>query len=70
VIERLLLDRIHRQRGRPSVAELNQPSAFVLADKAEAVLTFSDMAMARAKIAVETAIGHGLPPAGFVNFGL
>jgi len=34
------------------------------------VLAFSDVAMARAKIAVETAVAHRLPPSGFMNFRL
>ncbi len=70
VVQRLLLDRIHGNRRGASVAELQQPSAFILADEAEAVLAFADVAMARAKIAVETPVGHGLPPAGFVNLRL
>ena len=64
VVERLLLDGIHGKRGGAAVAELQEPSAFVLADEAEAVLAFSDVAVPRAKIAVETAIGHRSPTSG------
>ena len=67
MIERLLLDGIHGDRRGTSVAELQQASAFVLADKAEAVLAFSDVAVARTEIAVETPVGHRLPPARLVN---
>ena len=70
MVERLLLDRIHRHGGWPPVAELQQASAFILADEAEAALAFSDVAMPRTKVTVETAVGHCLPPARLVNLGL
>ena len=69
MVERLLLDGIHRERGGTAVAKLNQASGFVLADEAEAVLAFSDVAVARAEVAVETAVGHRLPPARLVDLG-
>jgi hypothetical protein len=47
MIERLLLYRIHGESRRTSVAELEQFSAFVLADKAKAVLSFADVTMPR-----------------------
>ncbi len=70
VAERLLLDGIHRDGSRPPVAELQQPSTFVLADEAEACLAFSHVAVSRAEVAVEAAVGHCLPPAGLVNLRL
>jgi hypothetical protein len=48
MIEWLLFDRVHGDRRWPAVAKLDQPPTFILADEAEAVLAFSDMAMARA----------------------
>ena len=70
VVERLLLDRVHGNGRGPPIAELQQASAFVLADEAEAVLAFSDVAVARAQIAVETPVGHRLPPARLVSLRL
>src|ERR1019366_1545027 len=70
VVEGLLLDRAHRDRGRPPVPQLQQSSALILADEAEARLSFPDVAMPRAEIAVETAVRHGLPPARLLDLGL
>ena len=69
MVERLLLDRIHGQRRRASVAELDQPSTFILADEAEAVLAFADVAMARAKVAVEAPVGHRSPTSELRELG-
>ena len=70
MVQRLLLDGIHRQRSGSAVAELNQPSAFVLADEAEAALAFADVAVPRAEVAMDAAVGHRLPPARLVDLGL
>ena len=70
MVERLLLDRIHGQRRGASIAKLHQSPAFILADEAEAALPFPDVAMTRTQIAVQAAIGHRLPPAGFMDLGL
>ena len=67
MIERLLFDGIHRHGGGTAVAKLQQASAFVLADEAEAVLAFADVTVTRTEVAMQTAIGHGLPPTGFMN---
>jgi hypothetical protein len=69
VIERLLLDRVHRNSSRTSVPELNQSSVLVFADKAEPRLPLREVAMSRTKITVETPIRHGFPPAGVVSSG-
>src|SRR5689334_24947171 len=66
MVERLFRSRIHLQRGGTAVAELEQAAAFILADEAEARLPVTDMAVTRTQVAVEPAVGHGLPPAGFV----
>ncbi len=70
MVQRFLLDWVHGQSGGASVAKLDEPPAFILADVAEAVLAFSDVTMPRAQVAVETAIGHRLPPARLVDFRL
>jgi hypothetical protein len=49
---------------------LQEASAVVLADEAETVLAFSDVAMPRAEKAVETTISGGLVPASFVDVRL
>src|SRR5215469_8349545 len=70
MIERLLLDRIDRYGSRASVAQLQQAAVFIFADEAESVLAFADVAVTRTQVAVQTDIGHGLPPASFMNRGL
>ena len=67
MIERLLLDRIDRNRCRTSVCELNQAPAEIFSNEAEAVLAISDVAVAGAEVTVQTAIGHLLPPTGVMK---
>jgi len=52
MVQGLLLDRVHGNRGGPPIAELQETSAFVLADEAETGLTFGEVAMAWAEIAM------------------
>jgi hypothetical protein len=47
MIQWLLLHWIHRQGCGTPIAELEQFPAFVLSDKAEAVLSFANVAMPR-----------------------
>ena len=68
MIQRLLLDGIDVERGRASVAELNQAAFDILSDEAETSLVLSDVAVARTEITVETAVGHRLPPSRLVEF--
>src|SRR5712691_158828 len=71
MVQRLFLDGIDLQRGRRSVAEAVEFSSLVHADEAETGLPFPDVAVARAKVAVHTSFGRGLPPASLVQrFGL
>ena len=67
MIERLFFDRVDLNRGGRCVAETVKLAALIDADEAEAGLTVSDMAMARAKVAMHLAVGIDVPPAGFVE---
>jgi len=69
VEERLLLNGIDGQRRGASVALLNQLSANVFPDIAEAVLAHADVAVARAEIAVNTPVRECLPPARGMECG-
>src|SRR5712692_10511949 len=66
VIQRLLFDGIDLQRGGRAVAQAVELSAFIDANETESRLPRIDVAMARTKIAVRTAVGLRLPPACFV----
>src|SRR5260370_40695899 len=67
MIEGLFLDRIDLQLSVWSVAKALKFAAFIDADKTEAGLARINVAMARAKIAVDAAIGFRFPPARFVK---
>ena len=69
MVERLLLDGIDLQRGGRGVAQAIELPALVDANEAEAALPFADVAMPRAKVAVDAAVRLGLPPASLVQFG-
>ena len=67
MVERLLLDGIHGQSSGPTIAELNQSSAFVLADEAKSRLALSYVTVPRTEIAMQAPVRHGLPPAAIVG---
>jgi hypothetical protein len=67
MVERLFLDGIDLQRGRRSVSETEELPSLIYADEAEAGLPFTDVAVARAEVAVYAAFGDGFPPAAFVQ---
>ena len=67
VVEWLFLDGIDSYGSGPAIAKLHEPVLLILADETETVLTIADVAVSRAEVAVQTAIGHGLPPTGFVD---
>src|SRR5260370_41756549 len=66
VIQGFLLDGIDLQRGGRAIAQAVELSAFIDANETESRLSRIDVAMARTKIAVRTAVGLRLPPTGFV----
>lgn len=67
--EGLFLDGIDLESGGGGVAEAEEFAALIDADETEARLAGTDVAMARTEVAVETAIGIGRPPEGFVEGG-
>src|SRR6266403_2265986 len=67
MIERLFLDGRDLQGSRRSVASTVEFSSLIDANETETGLAFPDVAMPRAEIAVHAALGHGLPPAAFVE---
>ena len=70
MIERLLLDRINVYCGRLRIAEVVKLSTDVLANETESGLILPDVAMARAKIAVQLAPWQGFPPTRLMEFRL
>src|SRR5713226_9164031 len=66
MIQRLFLDGINLQRGGRAIAQAVELSAFIDANETESRLSRVDVAMARTKIAVRTAVGLRFPPACFV----
>ena len=71
MIQRFFLNGVDLQRCRGSISQAIEFSALIDANEAETGLTFSDVAVPRAKIAVHAPFGHGLPPAAFIKrFGL
>jgi len=67
--EGLFLDGINLESGGGGVAEAEEFAALIDANEAEARLAGADVAVARAEVAVEAAIGVGSPPEGFVEGG-
>ena len=67
MVERFFFDGINLNRGRRCVTEAVKFSALIDADEAEARLPVSDMAVARAEIAMHFAAGVDVPPTGFVK---
>lgn len=67
--EGLLFDGIDLECGGGGVAEAEEFAALIDADEAEAGLAGADVAVARAEVAVEAAVGIGSPPEGFVEGG-
>src|SRR5216684_4023107 len=65
VIQGFLLDGIDLQRGGRAVAQAVELSAFIDANETESRLSRVDVAMARTKIAVSTAVGLRFPQACF-----
>ena len=61
--ERLLLDGIDGQGSGTPIGLLNQFSRDVFTYVAEAVLAYSDVAMARTKVAMNATVGESFPPA-------
>jgi hypothetical protein len=67
MIERLLLDGIDLQGCRSTVPEAVEFSTLIDTNEAEAGLAGMNVAMTRAKIAVNATAGFGLPPAALVE---
>jgi len=67
--ERLFLDGVHLERGGGGVTEAEEFAVFIDADETETGLAGADVTMARAEIAVDTVVGFGSPPEGFVEGG-
>src|SRR5487761_239195 len=67
MVQRLFLDGINLNCSGRSIAEAVKFSALIDADEAEASLSVSDVAMPRAEIAMQLAVGVDVPPAGFVQ---
>lgn len=67
MVERFFLDGINLNRGGRCVTPTIKLSALINADEAEARLPVSDMAVARAEIAMHFAAGVNVPPTGFVK---
>lgn len=70
MIERLFFDGIDLDGSGRGVTEAVEFAAAIDADEAEAGLPFSDVAVARAEVAMKSAVRVGVPPASFVlGFG-
>jgi hypothetical protein len=69
VAEGLFLDGIHLERGGGGVAQAEEFAVLIDADEAEAGLAGADVTMARAEVTVDTVVGFGSPPEGFVEGG-
>jgi hypothetical protein len=69
MVQRLFLDGINLDGGGRGIPEAVQPAVFIDANVAEAGLALPDMAMARAKVAVDAAAGFAFPPESFVEAG-
>jgi hypothetical protein len=67
VIQRLFLDGIDLQRGGRAITQAVKLAAFIDANKAEACLTGINVAVARAQITMNAAVGFRLPPTRFVQ---
>src|SRR5207245_4150805 len=67
VIERLFLDGINLQRGGRAMSQVIEFSALIDADEAESRLSRMNVAMPRAKVAVDAAGRFRLPPACFLE---
>ena len=69
--ERFFFDGIDLQSGGRRIAKAVQLAAFIYADETKTGLTFTDVAVSRAEVAVDAILRDGLPPTGFVQcFGL
>ena len=69
VIERLFLYGVDLQGCGGRVTKAIKFASPIDANKAEAALPFTNVAVTRAKIAVHAPVWLGLPPAGLVQFG-
>jgi hypothetical protein len=67
--EGLLLDGIHLESSGGTIAEAEEFAALIDADETKAGLAGADVAMARAEVTVEAAVGVGSPPEGLVELG-
>ena len=67
MVERLFLDRIDAKAGRAAIGGQLHGAIDHLADETGAALAFVQLAVARAKVALHTAIGQGVPPASGVQ---
>src|SRR6266481_551934 len=71
MIQRLLFDGVNLQRGRRAVSEAIEFPALIDANEAESCLSGMDVAVAWAKIAVNSSVCLRFPPRGLVQlFGL
>ena len=68
MIQRLFLDGINLQSRRRAVSQVIKLSVLIGADKTESRLARMNVAVARAKIAVNSAVRFRFPPARFVEF--
>ena len=69
MIEWLFLDRVNLESGGSAIAEVEEFSILIDADEAETGLAVTDVAVARAKIAMHAITWFAFPPERFVKGG-
>jgi hypothetical protein len=67
MVKRFFFDRVDLEGGGRGVAETVEFAVLVGADIAETRLAGTNVAVARAKVAVHTIVGFGLPPERLVE---
>ena len=66
MVQRLFLDRVDTEAGGTAVGGQHHPAVDILADKTGAALAGMQLAVTRAEVALQAAIGQRVPPAGGV----
>jgi hypothetical protein len=69
MIEGLFFDGVNLKSGGGSVAEADEFAALIDPDVAKTGLAWTDVAVARAKIAMDAVVRFGFPPKGIVEVG-
>jgi hypothetical protein len=67
MVQRFFFDGVNLKSGEGAVAEAEEFAALIDADEAEASLAGAQMAVTGAEVAVNSIVGLGLPPEGFVQ---